>query len=51
MRDALDDFDEPAAHAALDQLLSSYSLETVLREALLPYLARASASATSAASR
>jgi MerR family transcriptional regulator, light-induced transcriptional regulator len=38
MRDALDDFDDVAAHAVLDRLLGSYPLETVLGEAVLPYL-------------
>jgi MerR family transcriptional regulator, light-induced transcriptional regulator len=35
---ALDDFDEPAAHAALDRLLSEFSLATTLRDVVLPYL-------------
>jgi DNA-binding transcriptional MerR regulator len=38
LRHALDALDEPAAHAALDRLLSGFSLETVLAEAVLPYL-------------
>jgi methanogenic corrinoid protein MtbC1 len=38
LRRALDLFDEPAAHAALDRLLSTFTLETVLRDAVLPYL-------------
>jgi DNA-binding transcriptional MerR regulator len=38
LRQALDSLDEPAAHAALDRLLSGFSLETVLAEAVLPYL-------------
>jgi len=38
LRDALDRFDEVGAHAALDRLLASYSLEMVMRDALLPYL-------------
>jgi methanogenic corrinoid protein MtbC1 len=37
---ALDDFDEPTAQAALDRLLSDYTVETVLRDVLLPYLRR-----------
>jgi len=37
---ALDVFDEPAAQAALDRLLSDYTVETVLRDVLLPYLRR-----------
>jgi DNA-binding transcriptional MerR regulator len=35
---ALDAFDEPTAQAILDQLLSSLSVETVIRQAILPYL-------------
>jgi len=35
---ALDDFDEPAAHAVLDRLLNTLTVETVLREVVLPYL-------------
>jgi DNA-binding transcriptional MerR regulator len=35
---ALDEFDEPAAHAVLDQLLSTLTVETVLRDVVLPYL-------------
>lgn len=35
---ALTDFDEVAAHTALDRLLSSFGLDTVLREAMLPLL-------------
>ena len=35
---ALDDFDEPAAQAALDRLLSEFSLATTLRDVVLPYL-------------
>jgi DNA-binding transcriptional MerR regulator len=38
LRDALDAFDEPAAQAVLDRLLSDLSLPTVLREVLMPYL-------------
>ncbi len=38
LRQALDALDEPAAHAALDGLLSGFSLETVLSQAVLPYL-------------
>jgi len=38
LRQALDRFDEPAAHAALDRLLSGFSLQTVVHEAVLPYL-------------
>jgi MerR family transcriptional regulator, light-induced transcriptional regulator len=36
--DALDRLDEPAAHAAVDRLLARFTLQTVLRDALLPYL-------------
>jgi MerR family transcriptional regulator, light-induced transcriptional regulator len=39
LEDALERFDEPAAHAALDRLVSAFRLQTVLREVVLPYLA------------
>ena len=35
---ALDEFDEPAAQAVWDRLLSDLTLETVLRDTVLPYL-------------
>jgi MerR family transcriptional regulator, light-induced transcriptional regulator len=35
---ALDAFDEPAAHAWLDRLLTDLTVETVLRDVLVPYL-------------
>ena len=38
LRKALDAFDEPAAQAVLDRLVSDLSLTTVLREVVLPYL-------------
>jgi DNA-binding transcriptional MerR regulator len=38
LRQALDAFDEPAAQAVLDRLLSDLSLTTVLRDMVLPYL-------------
>jgi MerR family transcriptional regulator, light-induced transcriptional regulator len=38
LRHALDSFDEPAAQAALDRLLSRLSVPAVLREVVLPYL-------------
>jgi MerR family transcriptional regulator, light-induced transcriptional regulator len=38
LRAALDELDEAGAHAALDRLLGELSVETVLREAVLPYL-------------
>ena len=38
LRAALDRLDESGAHAALDRLLASFTLETVLRDVLLPYL-------------
>ena len=38
LRAALDRLDESAAHAELDRLLSAFSLETVLRAVVLPYL-------------
>jgi MerR family transcriptional regulator, light-induced transcriptional regulator len=37
LRNALDAFDEPAAQAALDQLLSDVSLATALRDVVIPY--------------
>jgi MerR family transcriptional regulator, light-induced transcriptional regulator len=39
LRTALDAFDEPAAQAALDRLVSDLSLTTVLRDVVLPFLA------------
>lgn len=38
MQQALDRFDEEGAQRALDRLLASFSVETVLRTVLLPYL-------------
>jgi len=38
LRQALDAFDEPAAQAALDRLVSDLSLPAVLRDVVLPYL-------------
>jgi DNA-binding transcriptional MerR regulator len=38
LRASLDALDEAGAHAALDRLLAELSVETVLREAVLPYL-------------
>ncbi len=38
LRAALDRLDEANAHGALDRLLSGFTLETVVREAVLPYL-------------
>src|SRR5579859_1149709 len=38
LRQALDGFDEPAAQAVLDRLLSRLSVPGVLREVVLPYL-------------
>jgi DNA-binding transcriptional MerR regulator/methylmalonyl-CoA mutase cobalamin-binding subunit len=38
MQAALDEFDEPAAQLAWDRLLSKLTLETVLRDIVLPYL-------------
>jgi DNA-binding transcriptional MerR regulator len=38
LRAALDRLDESAAHAAFDRLLSSFSVETVLGEVVMPYL-------------
>lgn len=39
LRQALDAFDEPAAQAALDRLVSDLSVTAVLRDVVLPYLA------------
>lgn len=38
LADTLDRLDEPGAHAALDRLLARFTLQTVLRDVLLPYL-------------
>ncbi len=38
LRDSLDALDEPTAQATLDRLMSDLTLETVLRDVLLPYL-------------
>ncbi len=38
LRDSLDEFDESTAQATLDRMLSDLTLETVLRDVLLPYL-------------
>jgi DNA-binding transcriptional MerR regulator len=38
LRRALDAFDEPAAQAVLDRLVSDLSLATVLRDVVVPYL-------------
>ena len=38
LRDALDRLDEPMAHATLDRLLAIFTLQTVLRDVVLPYL-------------
>lgn len=38
LRQALDAFDEPAAQAVLDRLISDLSLAAVLRDVVLPYL-------------
>lgn len=35
---ALDRLDEPGAHASLDRLLATFTLQTVLRDVFLPYL-------------
>ena len=35
---AMDEMDEPAAQAALDRLLAGFTVETVLRDVVLPYL-------------
>lgn len=38
LREALDRLDEPGAHATIDRLLATFTLPTVLREVVLPYL-------------
>lgn len=38
LRHALDGFDDVGAHSVLDRLLGSHPLESVLRDAVLPYL-------------
>jgi len=38
LRGALDGFDEPAAHSALDRLFAAFRLQTVLRDVVMPYL-------------
>lgn len=38
LRSSLEQMDDVGAHATLDRLLSSFALETVLRDAVLPYL-------------
>jgi MerR family transcriptional regulator, light-induced transcriptional regulator len=38
LRSALDRFDDAGAHAAFDMLLTTFAVETVLRDAVLPYL-------------
>jgi len=38
LRQALDELDEPGAQAVLDRLLADFTVETVLRDVLLPYL-------------
>ena len=38
LREALNAWDEPAAQAILDRLLAEFTVETVLRQVLLPYL-------------
>jgi MerR family transcriptional regulator, light-induced transcriptional regulator len=38
LRHTLDEFDDVGAHSVLDRLLGSYPLESVLRDAVIPYL-------------
>jgi DNA-binding transcriptional MerR regulator len=38
LREALDRFDEPAANLVLDRLLAAFTVETVLRDVVIPYL-------------
>jgi len=35
---SLDSFDEPSAQAAIDRLLGAFTIETALRQVILPYL-------------
>jgi|RhiMethySRZTD1v2_1073278.scaffolds.fasta_scaffold04117_18 MerR family transcriptional regulator, light-induced transcriptional regulator len=38
LTDALDEYDEPRAQAVFDRLLSAFSIDAVLRDAVLPFL-------------
>ncbi len=38
LRQALDELDEPAAQSVLDRLLTDFTVETVLRDVVLPFL-------------
>jgi len=38
LRQSLDEMDEPAAQAVLDRLFTDFTVETVFREVLMPYL-------------
>jgi DNA-binding transcriptional MerR regulator len=38
LRRALDEFDEPGAHEALDRLLATFTLDSVIRDTVVPYL-------------
>jgi MerR family transcriptional regulator, light-induced transcriptional regulator len=38
LREVLDAFDEPGGQAVLDRLLTDFTVESVLRDALIPYL-------------
>ncbi len=38
LRDAMDSYDDEAAHIALDEVLTSVSLEAAIRDVILPYL-------------
>ena len=38
LRDALDRLDEPGAHAVIDRLLAAFTVDTVLRDVVIPYL-------------
>lgn len=38
LRQSLDEMDEPAAQAVLDRLFTDFTVETVLRDVLMPYL-------------
>src|SRR5665811_1270173 len=38
LRQSLDEMDEPAAQAVLDRLFTDFTVETVFRDVLMPYL-------------
>ena len=38
LTDALDDYDEPGAQRVIDRMLSAFSVDAILRDAMLPFL-------------